>query len=221
MDLKIDDVAQLLNVTPARIEEWLTAGKIPSYNLGDEARFSRQEIEDWMLEQHGLPNDELVGSTGHHKYSLFRALHKGELYNDIPGTTKQELISGTTERLAKKYQLDAKGLASLLMDRERQMPTALCCGIAVPHTRDFLLPTHYDVVTVVFPEKPIDYDALDGQPVHTLFFLFACEDARHLDLLAKIAHFSNDEQNLRLLERRPDRQTLLSHIKAWEAQLAI
>ena len=220
MDLKIDDVAQLLNVTPQRIEKWITAGTIPSYQLGNEPRFSRQEIEAWMLEQDHLPSDHLVKPTGLHKFSLFRALHKGDLYADIPGITPQQLITGTTQKLATKYELDATALSNLLLDRERQMTTALGSGIAVPHTRDFLLPTHFDVVTVVFPKEPIPYDALDGAPVHTLFFLFACEDARHLDLLAKIAHFSNDEQNIRLLERRPDRATLLSHIKAWEAGLA-
>lgn len=220
MDLKIDDVAQLLNVTPQRIEEWITAGNIPSYKLGDEARFSRQEIEAWMLEQDHLSSDQHVKPTGLHKFSLYRALHKGDLHADITGTTPEQLITGTTHKLAQKYELDSTVLSTLLMDRERQMSTALGSGIAVPHTRDFLLPTHFDVVTVVFPQEPIPYDALDGDPVHTLFFLFACEDARHLDLLAKIAHFSNDEQNIRLLQRRPDRQTLLSHIKAWEANLA-
>jgi len=42
------------------------------------------------------------------------------------------------------------------------------------------------LIFVVFPKDPIEYGALDGQAVHTLFFLFACSDKAHLHLLSKI-----------------------------------
>ena len=60
------------------------------------------------------------------------------------------------------------------------MPTALANGIGVPHARELLLPLSSDVITVVFPKEPIEYGALDGRKVHTLFFLFACLDKSHL-----------------------------------------
>ena len=217
MDLKITDVAELLNVSQNRVEQWLKAGQIPSYTIKGQHRFSREEVEAWMIEQHGMVETE--PKEGIHRFSLFRALHKGDLYANVAGSTPQEVIANTTAKLAEKFDLDPTGLTNLLLDREALNPTAIGNGIAVPHTRDFLLPTHYDVVTLVFPTEPIDYAALDGQKVHSLFFLFACDDKRHLDLLSKIAHFCNDERNLRLLERRPDKKLLLGHIKAWESGL--
>ena len=49
MDLKIKDVAELLNVSETTIRRWLKDGKIPAYQLNHQYRFSRGEIEDWMM----------------------------------------------------------------------------------------------------------------------------------------------------------------------------
>ena len=72
------------------------------------------------------------------------------------------------------------------------------------------------LVVVVFPSVPIEYGALDGQPVHTLFFLFACDDKRHLHLLAKLAHLSSRPENLSYLRTHPTKQELLDYLKNWE-----
>ena len=49
MDLKIKDVAELLSVSETTIRRWLTEGKIPAYRINHQYRFSRLEIEDWMM----------------------------------------------------------------------------------------------------------------------------------------------------------------------------
>jgi PTS system nitrogen regulatory IIA component len=118
--------------------------------------------------------------------------------------------------IASDLHLDAEVITELLLDREKLMPTALSNGVGVPHTRDFLLQESFDVVVVVFPKEPIEYGALDGQPIHTLFFLFACDDKRHLHLLAKLAHLSSRPENLFYLQTHPNKQELLDYIKNWE-----
>ena len=123
------------------------------------------------------------------------------------------------ENIARDLNLDAEVITELLLDRERLMPTALSHGIAVPHTRDSLLQESFDVVAIVFPKNPIEYGALDGKPVHTMFFLFACDDKRHLHLLAKIAHFSSKPENVAFLRRHPTKAELLEKIKQWEINL--
>lgn len=235
MDLKIKDVAELLNVSESTIRRWLSEGKIPAYRLQHQYRFSRPEIEDWVMEQklrssqgftsHPLPAKEedkpktpYTGS-GINQFSLYRAIYKGGVYRNVPGKTKEEVIRNTMDRLATPLNLDGEVLTDLLLEREKLMPTALGSGIAVPHARDFLLNTHQDVVAVVFPETPIEYGALDHKPVHTLFFLFACDDKRHLHLLAKIAHLSNEQESINLLQSKPSQNTLLETVKSWETSI--
>lgn len=227
MDLKLKDVADLLNVSEATVRRWIADSKIPYYRLNHQFRFSRSEIENWVLscKQGGdfTPfNEDLAHKErlGTHQFGLYRAIHKGGVYVDVPGETKEELIRFSMKKIAKELHLDAEVLTELLIDRENLMSTALSNGIAVPHTRDFLLQDSYDVVAVVFPEKPIEYGALDGKPVHTLFFLFACDDKRHLHLLAKLAHLSSNEKNLKFMKTKPNKTQFLEHIKNWEGFLS-
>lgn len=239
MDLKIKDVAELLGVSETTIRRWLSDGKIPAYRLNHQFRFSRIEIENWVmsckmgenkeistpfdgadLSNHN-PSNSRDGQvmSGTQQFSLFRALHKGEVYHNVAGNTKEQIIKEAMHQAAENFNFDSDVLTDLLLDRERLMPTALNHGIAVPHTRDFLFKEPFDVILVVYPQKPIEYGALDGRPVHTLFFLFACEDKRHLHLLAKLAHLSSKEESRKFLQSKPGKEALLAYIKNWEGQL--
>lgn len=224
MDLKLKDVTELLNVSEVTIRRWISDGKIPYYKLHNQYRFSRSEIENWVLScKQGsgfdLFDEEHIETLGTQQYGLFRAVHKGGVYRNVPGSTKEQVIQNAVELIAKDLNLDAEVITELLLDRENLMPTALSNGIGVPHTRDFLLQEAYDVIAVVFPKEPIEYGALDGKPVHTLFFLFACDDKRHLHLLAKLAHLSSKPENLQFLQSNPEKAVLLEFIKKWEGSI--
>lgn len=239
MDLKIKDVAELLNVSETTIRRWLAEGKIPAYRLHHQYRFSRIEIENWMLscrlqKETGnfLPSEEEQiypqkkakkedqdSKKGMQQFSLFRAIHRGGIFTDIQSTKKEDLIRETMDRVSDDLGLDPNVMADLLLDREKLMPTALNNGIAVPHTRDFLLKGPTDVVVVVFPKTPIDWGALDENPVHTIFFLFACDDKRHLHLLAKLAHLSSNDEALELMRSQPSKKELLDYVKDWESSV--
>ena len=67
MDLKIKDVAELLSVSETTIRRWLTGGKIPAYRLNHQYRFSRIEIENWMMSCKLDQEKELLPLTGYIK----------------------------------------------------------------------------------------------------------------------------------------------------------
>ena len=230
MDLKLRDVAELLDVSEATIRRWIADSKIPYYRLNHQFRFSRSEIESWVLscKQEGAfsPfhessdwNEPVKERLGTQQFGLYRAIHKGGVYSEVPGKTKEEVIRAAVKLIARDLGLDADVITELLLDREKLMPTALSNGVGVPHTRDFLLQESYDVVSVVFPKTPIQYGALDNLPVHTLFFLFACDDKRHLHLLAKLAHLSSKPENLNFMHRYPNKAQILESIKHWEGDV--
>ncbi len=221
MDLKVEDLAELLNISEKTVHRWLSENKIPFYRHHQEYRFSRPEIEDWLLKEKLDYAAPLQPGKGSLQFSLYRALFRGDVLDHIEGETKEVLIQNAMNHMGKKFDLDPAVLTELLLDRENRMATALNEGIGIPHTRDFLLDTHFDVVLVLYPKKPIEYGALDGKPVHTLFFLFANEDNNHLHLLAKIAHLSSQEANRNFLQGRPSKELLLEKIKQWEAFLQI
>jgi nitrogen PTS system EIIA component len=243
MDLKIKDVADLLNVSERTIRRWLIEGKIPAYRLNGQYRFSRIEIENWVMSCKTAKEKEepkemqeemekislnskraqtIVGNQiGTQAYSLFRAIYKGGVLHNVKGKNKEDVIKNSVQILAKNLNLDEEALVDLLMDREKLMPTGLNHGIGVPHTRDFLFLKPFDIITVVFPETPIEYGSLDGKKVHTLFFLFAGDEKKHLHLLAKLAHFTSSEETLQYLQEKPMKTDLLNYVKKFEANLCM
>lgn len=225
MDLEISDVAELLNVSEDTLGRWASEGHIPAYRLNQGYRFCRNEIEDWVIQSkkdgafEGLTDSDTRRPSGQMQFNLFRAIHRGGVLHDVGGESKEEVIRKSMENIGQDLNIDAEGVTELLLDRERMSPTALGRGLAVPHTRDFLMTTPYDVVYVVFPSKEVNYKALDGEMVHTLFFLFACEDRRHLNLLAKLAHLAGQDQMREILLARPNKKVLLDGIRKWEGFL--
>lgn len=225
MDLTIKDVANLLNVSQATIQDWIVQGAIPCYRIDDQYRFSRIEIEDWVLSREagrsafseGNEGTEMGGSQ---QFSLFRAIYNGGVLHQVAGDNKEDVIRNAMKTIAKDLKLDADVLSEMLIDRENLQPTALGHGIGLPHTRDSFMNVHQDRVIIAFPEKPIeDYGALDSVPVHTLFFLFACDDKRHLHLLAKIAHLNNQPSAREFFKSQPHKAKLLQYVKEWESNI--
>jgi len=237
MDLKIKDVAELLNVSETTIRRWLKDGKIPAYQLNHQYRFDRGEIEDWMMkcklklgkdgfsffeEKQIYPpvDEEPRICSGTQQFSLYRAMFKGGVISGLPATNKQELIKAVMQQTASRLGLDAEVIAELLLDREELMSTALNSGLAVPHPRDIVLELPgSDTIITVFPKNPIEYEALDGQPVHTLFFLFSASDKTHLHLLSKLAHLGSQSSALEFFSTRPSREALLGFVREWEENI--
>ncbi len=221
MDLEIQDVSELLQLSIGEVEGLISDKGLPAYRLGDTTpyRFSKIEIEEWMMKHHMpfKPKDE-SSSPGFAHFSLFRAINKGGVVVDVEGSDKKEVIQNTIRGISEELEMDSEVIIELLLDRENLMPTALGSGIGVPHARDFLLEKQHDIILVAFPKEGLDYGSLDDQPVHTLFFLFACQDKRHLHLLAKLAHFSSQEENVAFLQTKPNKAALLAYVKQWESQ---
>jgi nitrogen PTS system EIIA component len=234
MDLKIKDVAELLSVSETTIRRWLTGGKIPAYKLNHQYRFSRIEIENWMMsckldqEKFGeekqiypvVTEDEApMAKTGTQQFSLFRALLKGDVLTQVPGKTKEEVIRNCMKAVAPNLGLDVEVVVELLLDRERLMSTSLSCGVAVPHPREFIFKGPVDRVIMASLSEPVDFESFDNKPVHTLFFLFSSQDKRHLHLLSKIAHLSSSAESLEFLKTQPEKEAVLAYIKSWEGKV--
>jgi mannitol/fructose-specific phosphotransferase system IIA component (Ntr-type) len=87
-----------------------------------------------------------------------------------------------------------------ILERERQFPTGIGYGVAVPHGKTPALAT-LGVVAGTSP-APVPYETIDGEPVR-LFFLLAGPEAlagQHVKALSRIS---------RLVRREPVRQRLL------------
>ena len=119
-------------------------------------------------------------------------LSPGALHPALNATSKKHLMQELSQRAADCYGLDARGAFEALLERERLGSTGMGRGVAIPHARIEGL----DRVVGVFArlQKPLDYDAADGEPVDLVFALFAPGEAGadHLRALARISRSLRD-----------------------------
>lgn len=225
MDLTKEDVAELLHISEAAVERFAKAGTLPSYEWNGGLRFSREELENWIYQSmtNAHPDLELMPQEliQHHwsQFSLYRAINRGVVLSNVKSTDKESVIREVMERVRDDVPLDTDSVCELLLEREKLSSTAMGRGVAIPHPREIILSGFLDIMVVVFPQQPIDWGSLDGELSKTLFFLFACDDKRHLNLLAKLAHLSATPEFHSVLERQPSKIELLQYVKSWELSI--
>lgn len=102
-------------------------------------------------------------------------------------TSKKRLFHDLGELAEASYGLHAGAVVEALIEREGLGPTGVGQGIALPHARL----AEADQVAGLFLrlEKPLDFDAVDRQPVDLIFALIAPESAgvEHLKALALVS----------------------------------
>lgn len=107
-------------------------------------------------------------------------------------SSKKRLFQHLGEVAAATYGLSASDAVDALQERESLGPTGVGHGVALPHAR---LEGLTEVVGAFLRlEKPLDFEAVDRQPVDLVFALFAPMDSGvdHLKALALVSRTMRD-----------------------------
>lgn len=106
------------------------------------------------------------------------------------------------------YQTDYSQTVEALIERESLGPTGVGGGIALPHAR--LEQLDKVVGAFVLLENPIEFDAIDKQPVDIVFGLFAPKSAgvEHLKALALVSRTLREQSIVAKLRSNPKPSTL-------------
>jgi PTS system nitrogen regulatory IIA component len=144
---------------------------------------------------------------------------KPEAVRVIAGTTSKKRLMQELGMIAEAaYGVSRREAVEALMEREALGPTGVGHGVALPHARIKGLDQVVGALTVL--EKPIDFDAVDRQPVDLAFALFAPVDAgaAHLKALALVSRTLRDPALCAKMRANRDPATL--HTIVTEAQAA-
>ena len=108
------------------------------------------------------------------------------------------------------YGVSQAKAVEALQERENLGPTGVGNGVALPHAR--LNGVDQVVGALIMMESPIDFDAVDRQPVDLAFALFAPEDAgvEHLKALALVSRTLRSQSLCSKLRANPDPTTLFT-----------
>lgn len=135
-------------------------------------------------------------------------------------SSKKRLIHEVADLASAAHGLPVGIVVDALMERESLGPTGVGNGIALPHAR---IAGAQNVRGVfVRLDKPIDFDAVDRQPVDLVFALFAPEDAgvEHLKALALVSRSLRDGAMCSKLRANGDASTLYTILTAPESVAA-
>ncbi len=130
------------------------------------------------------------------------------VFASLRAQSKKQALQDLAEKAAKITGISAREILETLMQRERLGSTGVGRGIAIPHGR---VPQLNRIVSVFARlAEPIEFDALDGEPVDLIFLLLAPEHAGadHLKALARISRLLRNPSSAEKLRGAHDRAAL-------------
>lgn len=111
---------------------------------------------------------------------------------DLESTEKEELFEEIVNFLVDVEKLDNRDeILKSLWERERKMTTGIVPNIAIPHTSISGIDRTVGVLGIT--RRGIEYDSLDGKPVHLIFLLVGDKKKpnEHLTVLKNLAMLLN------------------------------
>jgi PTS system nitrogen regulatory IIA component len=116
----------------------------------------------------------------------------------LKANSKKHVLEELSQRAAKLTGLDERIIFNTLVDREKLGSTGLGQGIAIPHGKIPGLDKVFGMLARL--HQPVDFDAVDGEPVDLVFLLLAPQggSADHLKALARVSRML---RNAKICER--------------------
>lgn len=144
---------------------------------------------------------------------IAEALQESCVLTDIQGKTKREVITELVDALKKAGLVDdAQKAGKVIEEREKLGSTGIGDGVAIPHGKIKGLKN----ILCVFgrSQKGVDFDSVDGKPVHLFFLLLAPEESAslHLKMLSRISKILREPAFRRKLTELSDMHEIYRNI---------
>jgi len=122
--------------------------------------------------------------------------------------SKKQVLHELAARAAILSGQSERAIFDILMQREKLGSTAIGNGVAIPHGKMPTLNRLFGLFARL--DRPLDFEALDNQPVDLVFMLLAPEGAGadHLKSLARIARLLRDPNVAHKLRASHDAESL-------------
>jgi PTS system nitrogen regulatory IIA component len=192
MKLTVRDAAEILGVSEKRVYRWIEDGALPAYKMNEQYRINRAELLEWATDQQIPVSPVMFKGSEKESEDQSRAadaLERGGVHRAVEGSTKEEALRSVVSLLPLPAETDREPLLEVLLAREALGSTAVGDGIAIPHVRNPIV-LHVDdpIVSLCTLACPVDFGALDGKPVSTLFTIVTPNVRTHLHLLSRLAY---------------------------------
>jgi PTS system nitrogen regulatory IIA component len=222
MQLTVHQAASYLGVDESTVRRWISLRGLPAHRVNERLHLNAIELWEWATE-HGIAVSRRLLDQARRRPDevppLSELLAAGGIHHDVGGEGKAGVLREIVARLPLPADTDRQFLVTVLEAREAMGSTGIGGGIAIPHVRNPIV-LHVDApfVTLCLLRHPVDFDAVDGKPVHALFTLISPSVPAHLRILAQLGFVLRDEELRTLLARRAPAPELLARVRMLEQQ---
>ncbi len=118
---------------------------------------------------------------------LTEILQTDMVFLDLKSGSKKQILSEISAKIAQKINKEETEIFQLILEREKLGSTGVGRGVAIPHARVDGLEKIIGAFTRL--DEPIEFDAVDDQPVDLIFMLLAPEKSgsNHLKALSTVS----------------------------------
>jgi nitrogen PTS system EIIA component len=221
MQLTLRQAAEYLGVSDTTVRRWIGERGLPVHEVSERLYLNAVELWEWAVE-HGV---EVSRSLLDHARRapdevppMSELLRAGGILYDIEAKSKRELLREFVARLPLPPEQDRATLLSVLEAREAMGSTGIGDGIAIPHVRNPIV-LHLDrpFVTLGLLRNPVDFEAMDGLPVHALFMVVSPTVPVHLRILAQLGFLLRDSVLRDMVRQRAPAEEILGRVEMLEA----
>lgn len=125
--------------------------------------------------------------------NIISLLNEQTVLPDLEVSSKKEaldeLISSFSDRVDEQ---EIEAIRKAVFDREDIMSTGVGKGLAIPHGKADGIKDNYAAFALL--QNPIDYEAIDGEPVNMIFLLVGPQSSNrfHIKMLSRISRLMNN-----------------------------
>ena len=218
MQITVREAAHHLGVSEATVREWIRNRGLPAQRVNERLHLNAIEVWEWAVKNGVTASRKLLEEargTQEEVPPLADLLRAGGIHHAVPGGYRTAVLREIVARLPLPPDADRESLLAILEAREAIGSTGVGDGIAIPHVRNpILLHVSDPFVTLCLLTGAVDFDAVDGQPVHALFTVVAPSVPTHLRVLAQLGFVLRDQTLRELLRRRAGAAEVLARIES-------
>jgi len=195
MELNVRKAASLLGVSENTIYRWIDERRIPAYRVNESYRFNEAELLEWANSNPVHPPQSLIEGVEATPaaFTLEATLQAGGVHAGVAGRDGASALQAVVAMMPLPADVSRETLLHMLLARENAGSTGIGEGIAIPHARNpIVMHLPHPIVSLCYLAQPIDFGAIDGQPVHTLFTIVSPTIKVHLALLSRLAFALRD-----------------------------
>lgn len=144
-------------------------------------------------------------------------LDNSNVIPDLSADSKSDAINKLVETLSSKLdEKTVKAVRQAVMERENIMSTGVGKGLAIPHGKSAYLTQTYAAFARL--KEPVEYEAIDNQPVNILFLLVGPEsqNSTHIKMLSRISRLLNSATFREKLASSNDAESIIQLFQSEE-----